>query len=80
MYGTVHVSYVSLIVLCSHSSIVCVCACVFVCVFVCVCVCVCVCVFVCLFVCLLVAMDSHHLFKCKGTFVGHAVSPHMLCY
>lgn len=22
----------------------------------------------------LIAMDSHHLFKCKGTFVGHAVS------
>ena len=23
---------------------------------------------------LFLAMDSHHLFKCKGTFVGHAVS------
>ena len=26
---------------------------------------------------LFLAMDSHHLFKCKGTFVGHAVS--VLC-
>jgi len=25
-----------------------------------------------------VAMDSYHLFKCKGTFVGHAVSQYAI--